>query len=325
MKAAGFAAGLGLALAAAPAPAGPVIDRIKAEGVIRCGGVSRPGLVGQSPDGKAAAGLYLDLCRAIGAALLGPTGRIAFWPYNSEKAFGRVRSGAVDLSFLDGAEILDQDLAGKTVLGPPVVFVSTAAMVPGNSPIRRLEDLAGRSICFYQGSNAHRNLEAWMAAHRLDFLRRGFMEYVELYDTYNAGACEAQVGETGDLAVARLAEAAAGLKSRILPEALATFPVFAVTPMSDPQWSALVAWGLTTLQRAELPPRPWAAGGLGSIAVKGAEVGAPDDWQKRILGAAGTYADIYARNLGEGSRLRLPRGPNAPVEAGGWFVTPYRE
>ena len=61
------------------------------------------------------------------------------------------------------------------------------------------------------------------------------------------------------------------------------------------------------------------------MAVKAAELGLADDWQNRVVGAAGTYADIYARNLGERSRLKLPRGPNAPVEAGGLFVTPYRE
>jgi general L-amino acid transport system substrate-binding protein len=241
LTAAGFASWLRLALAAAPAlaaaaqtHAGPIIDRIREDGVIRCGGVSRPGLVGQSPDGRAAAGLYLDLCRAIGAAVLGPAGRIGFLPYDSDRAFDRVPDGSDDLAFLDGAELLDQGLAGKIILGRPVVFVSTAVMVPGDSSVRRLDDLAGKSICFYQGSNAHRNLEAWMAAHRLDFLRRGFMEYVELYDAYDAGACEAQVGEVGDLAVARLSDAASRLKSRILPEALTTFPVFAVTPTSDP-------------------------------------------------------------------------------------------
>jgi general L-amino acid transport system substrate-binding protein len=46
---------------------------------------------------------------------------------------------------------------------------------------------------------------------------------------------------------------------------------------------------------------------------------------KRIVGAAGSYADIYTRNLGEGSPLQLPRGPNAPTELGGLFVTPFRE
>ncbi len=314
------------ALSAASAThAGPVVDRIRAEGVIRCGGVSRPGLVGQSPNGREAAGLYLDLCRAIGAALLGPEGRIEFRAYDSDKAFERVREGADDLSFLDGAEILDQDLAGKTTPGPPVVFVSTAAMVPGPSAVKSLADLKGKSVCFYQGSNAHRTLEAFMAAHRLDFLRMGFMEYGELYDAYEARVCEAQVGETGDLAVARLGEAGKALESRILAEPLATFPILATTPASDPNWSAIVAWAIFTLQRAELPATPWTASGLGSLAVKAPELGLPSDWQARVVSAAGTYAAIFARNLGECSRLMLPRGPNAPVEAGGLFVTSYRE
>jgi hypothetical protein len=36
-------------------------------------------------------------------------------------------------------------------------------------------------------------------------------------------------------------------------------------------------------------------------------------------------AAVNARNLGDRSRLKLSRGPNAPAEAGGLFVTPYRE
>ena len=98
-----------------------------------------------------------------------------------------------------------------------------------------------------------------------------------------------------------------------------------MTPASDPQWAAIVAWTLVALVRAELPSGPWTAGGAESAAVKGADLGLPDDWRKRVLAAAGTYADIYARNLGDRSRLRLPRGPNAPVEAGGLLVTPFRE
>jgi general L-amino acid transport system substrate-binding protein len=321
-----FAAIATLALAlASTAQAGPIVERIKSGGLIRCGGVSRPGLVGQSPDGREAAGLYLDLCRAVGAALLGPQGRIEFRPYDSDKAFERVEKGADDLFFLDGSEIIDHGLAGKVTLGPAVYFVSTAAMVHGSAPIERLSDFAGKSICFYQGSNAHRHLEGWMAAHRLSFVRMGYMEYGELYDAYDAGVCDAQVGESPDLAVARLKEAVAHPPSRILGEPLATFPILAATPASDPQWSAIVAWAVFALERAELAATPWAASGLDSLGVQGGRLGLADDWQKRVVGAAGSYADIYARNLGESSRLKLPRGPNAPVEAGGLFVTPYRE
>jgi general L-amino acid transport system substrate-binding protein len=304
------------------AHAGAIVDRIKSSGVIRCGGVPRPGLVGQSPDG-APAGLYLDLCRAIGAALLGPEGRIEFHPYESEKAFTRVADGADDLFFLDGSDLADHRLAGVVALGPAVYFVSTAAMVHGDATIQQLSDLAGKSICFYQGDNAHLNLEAAMATRRLDFVRMGYMEYGELRDAYNARICEAQVGESGNLAAARLEEHATAA-SRILSEPLATFPVFAASPTSDPRWSAIVAWAIYALQRAELPPVRWAAG-LQFMAVGGQDLGLADDWAKRVVGAAGFYADIYVRNLGEGSPLKLPRGPNAPTELGGLFVTPYRE
>jgi general L-amino acid transport system substrate-binding protein len=315
---------LALFLAFSPlAQAGPIVDRIKSSGVIHCGGVPRPGLVNRSADG-APSGLYLDLCRAIGAALLGPDGRIEFHPYDSDKALARVADGADDLFFLDGSDIADHRLAGAVTLGPAVYFVSTAAMVHGPTPIQQLSDLAAKSICFYQGDNAHLNLEASMAARRLDFLRMGYMEYGELHDAYNSGVCDAQVGESGDLAAARLEEHAAPA-SRILTEPLATFPAFAATPASDPQWSAIVAWSIYALQRAELPARRWAAAALKSLVVEGRDLGLSDDWGRRVVGAAGSYADMYTRNLGDGSPLKLPRGPNAPAELGGLFVTPFRE
>jgi general L-amino acid transport system substrate-binding protein len=157
-----FAAAIAFTLALCPlAHAGPIVDHIKSSGVIRCGGVPRPGLVGQSSEG-APSGLYLDLCRAIGAALLGGDGRIEFHPYDSDKAFTRVDDGADDLFFVDGSDIADHRLAGAVALGPAVYFVSTAAMVHGDAAIQQLSDLAGKSICFYQGDNAHLNLEASM-------------------------------------------------------------------------------------------------------------------------------------------------------------------
>jgi general L-amino acid transport system substrate-binding protein len=305
------------------AHAGPIVDRIKSSGVIRCGGVPRPGLVNRSAD-AAPFGLYLDLCRAIGAALLGPEGRIEFHPYDSDKAFARVADRADDLFFLDGPDIADHRLASAVTLAPAVYFVSTAAMVHGPAPIQQLSDLAAKSICFYQGDNAHLNLEASMAARRLDFVRMGYMEYGELHDAYNSGVCDAQVGESGDLAAARLEEHSAPA-SRILIEPLTTFPVFAATPASDPHWSAIVAWAIYALQRAELPATPWTAAGLKSLGIDGRDLGLTEDWAKRVVGAAGSYADIYTRNLGEGSPLKLPRGPNAPAELGGLFVTPFRE
>ena len=73
------------------------------------------------------------------------------------------------------------------------------------------------------------------------------------------------------------------------------------------------------------PASPWAASGLDRSAVEGRELGLADDWAKRVIAAAGSYADIYARNLGDRLAPRASARPERAGRAGGLFVTPYRE
>jgi general L-amino acid transport system substrate-binding protein len=115
------------------------------------------------------------------------------------------------------------------------------------------------------------------------------------------------------------------LRSRILPEPLAAFPIMAATATKDAEWAALVAWTVHTLMRAEVRMAEWAAGGLDSLQVEAPELGLPKDWQKRVVDAVGTYDDIYRRNVGDGSPYKLPRGLNASWQAGGLVAAPYSE
>lgn len=314
-------------LIAALAPAvraGSILDRVKAAGVIRCGGAPQPGLLGAGPKG-AAPGLFLDVCRAIGAAVLGPNGRFELRQYESSKDYDAVRQATDDVFFLDASQIIDEGLAGKVVPGPTVFFQSTAVMVAESSPAQRLRDLAGQPICFFIGGNAQRHLEAWFAAHHLDFIRMTYREDVELYDTYNAQVCRGLAAETTTLAAVRLDGGVNELKSRILPDRLAVFPIMAATPTRDAQWSAIVAWTIHTLLRAEVRKAAWAAGGVDALPINLAELGLAKDWQTHAVAAAGTYGDMFRRNLGEGSPYKLPRGLNASWQDGGLFAAPYAE
>ena len=133
------------------------------------------------------------------------------------------------------------------------------------------------------------------------------------------GVCEAQVGESGDLAAARLEERAAPA-SRILTEPLATFPVFAATPASDPQWSAIVAWAIYALQRAELPATPWTAAGVKSAGRRGAR-----PRPRRRLGQARCRRRrLLRRHLCAQSRRRLASQASARSERAGRTRRPVR-
>jgi general L-amino acid transport system substrate-binding protein len=304
--------------------AGSVLDKVRQNGVIRCGGEPRPGMVGIKPEGLVT-GLFLDVCRAIGFAVFGPKGRFEFHQYDAPNAYDGVRDGSDDVFFLDASEIIEQHLAGIVVPGPTVFYQTTAVMVPEASPVRHVGDLAGQSICFLQGSNAARHLEAWFAAHNLEFVRMGYQEEVELYDTYNVQVCRGLASEVTQLAEVRLDGGVNNLQSRILPEPLAVFPIMAATATKDAEWAALVAWTVHTLMRAEVPTAEWAAGGLDSLILDAPELGLLKGWQKRVVDAVGTYDDIYRRSLGDGSPYKLPRGLNATWQGGGLMVAPYSE
>jgi general L-amino acid transport system substrate-binding protein len=313
-----------VAASAAPARAGAVLDRVRTEGTIRCGAEPRPGLLGADAD-RRAGGLLLDLCRAIGAAVLEPPGRFEFRQYDAPAAYDAVRDGGDDVFFLTASEIIDEGLAGRILPGPTVFFQTTAVMVADSAKAQHLTDLAGQSICFSLGGNAQRHLEAWFAARHLDFVRMAYREDVELFDTYNAQVCRGLAAEVTTLAAVRLDGGANELRSRILPEPLAMFPILAATGTKDAEWAAIVAWTIHTLLRAEVPSARWAAGGLDSLPLAAPELGLAKDWQKRVVDAVGTYADVYRRNLGDGSPFKLPRGLNAPGPDGGLFVAPYSE
>jgi general L-amino acid transport system substrate-binding protein len=311
------ASGLLLAAPATGAPEpSPVLTRVRARQVVRCGGVERPGLA-QARAGGRASGLEVDVCRAVAAAVLGSPERVEFRLYGAPAAFEAVRSQADDVFFLTGAEIAEQELAGAVLPLTPVFMEAHAVMVPAASSRRSLPDLAGEGICFLIGGSAGRSLEAAFDRLHRTFFRHAYSEDGEMSDAYAARRCHAIAGEVTELARLRGEPGAKGLASRILPEPLSAFPVLAATGTRDGRWAALVAWTVHTLVSGERPETRWYAGGAGAMPLPGEALGLDPGWQRRVLGAVGSYGELYDRNLGKGSALGLDR------RQGGVLTSPY--
>jgi general L-amino acid transport system substrate-binding protein len=306
------------------AGAGSVIERVKGAGIVRCGSVARPGLASATGQGHWS-GLNVDICRAVAAALLESPERIEYHGYVTAKDFDAVRNRQDDIYFLTGSEINEQKLAGKVVPGPAVFVEADVVMAPTTSAARHVEELAGAGICFMIGSPAERGLEAYFDKLQKVWFRRAFSEYGEMNDAYNAQNCLAMAGELTTLASVRLDPGVNRLSSRILPESLTVFPMMVATGAEDAQWSAIVAWTIHTLVSAERPETRWYAGGAGAMPVEAKELGLDKGWQARVVKAVGNYGDIFERNLGKGSPLKLDRGFNANKILGGLLLSPFLE
>jgi general L-amino acid transport system substrate-binding protein len=313
-----------LMLAAPPALAGPVLDRVKAEHALRCGGVERPGLVEIEADGKAH-GLELDLCRAIASVVLGADGRLEFTRYDSEKAFAAARAGHEDVMFLTGREMVENGLTGQVIPGPAVYVETTSILVQDGLPYRHAEDLADKPICFALGPHAQFHLRAWFEARHLNFIPMGFQEDVEMHDAYKVRYCQALAGETTTLADLAHTPEMSGTAHRFLPETLAAYPILAATSVKDGELAAVVAWTVETLKRADAPDSEWMRGGFESMPVEAPALGLEKGWQKKLIALMGTYGQLFDRNLGEGSELHLERGVNSVATGKGAFTPPYVE
>jgi general L-amino acid transport system substrate-binding protein len=305
------------------AHSGPRLDRIRADGIVHCGGAIRPGLAFPAPGGEWH-GLEVDVCRAVAVAVLGPAGKADFHAYTQQNnSYDPVRQGKDDIAFLTAAEMLAGRVLPHVLPGPPVFFVTTGVMVMAADPAQRVADLGGKRICGEPGTGPERNLAAWFQAHGLALAFSPFQESDEMLDAFYSGRCERLVNETTSLAAIRLQAAADEHEARILPDVVAAVPLLATTPRGDDDWAAITGWTVQTLIRAEMRTGP--GGAADGLPLAGPALGLPAGWQAAVVAATGSYADIFRRNLGAGSPLDLPRGLNALWNDGGLLCPPITE
>lgn len=303
-----------LLLAAFPCGAA-TLDEVRAAGVLHCGGVPRPGLAGPIAEGGMA-GLEVDLCRAVAAAVLGDGARVEFHPYALGPDFERLRRGDDAVAFLTGSELLANSLLDAVVPGPVVFHGTNGVMVAAGHPARHLSDLAGTMVCAEPGTGPERTLLAYFRSRGLAIRYSGWQEEEEMLDAFEVGRCPAVAGETTALAAERAEAEARGRPIRILPEPLSATPVLAVTGTGDARWAAIVAWSIGAI----MPMEP----GAERLLVPGQGLGLAPGWQARAA-AGGMYDALLARNLGASSPLRLPAALDASWRDGGLVCPPAAE
>lgn len=306
---------IALLLAASPAGAA-TLDQVRAAGVLRCGGAPRPGLAGPAAEGGGMAGLEIDLCRAVAAAVLGDGALIEFHPYALGPDFERLRRGDDAVAFLTGSELLANNLLDAVVPGPAVFHQTNGVMVADDHPARHLSDLAGTMVCAEPGTGAERTLLAYVRGRGIAIRYSGWQEEEEMLDAFEVGRCPAVALETTALAAQRAEGQARGRPIRILPEPLSATPILTVTGLDDARWAAIVAWSMGAL----MPP----GAGAEALPVPGEGLGLTPGWQARAA-SGGTYDALLARNLGAASPLRLPAGLDASWRDGGLLCPPGAE
>jgi general L-amino acid transport system substrate-binding protein len=335
-----LAAALALAatalLAAAPAHAGKTLDAIKQRGSLNCG-VST-GVAGFSaPDSQGNwSGLDADTCRAIAASVLGDAKKVNFVPLNSQQRFASLQSGEVDLLARNTTWTLSRDTSLGFHFAAITYFDGQGFLVPKKLKISSPKQLKNAEICVQSGTTNEKNLADYFRANNIKFKPVVFEGFEASFKAFFAGRCQAYTTDVSGLAGLRNKEAKNPDDYVILPDLISKEPLGPLVRRGDDEWFAIVKWVIFGLIEAEEngltqanvdaqkanSKDPVVQRILGTSEDTGKLLGLDRDWAYRAIKAGGNYGEIFERNVGPNSVLKLPRGANRLWSQGGLIYAP---
>lgn len=325
-------AALALAAALQPARAGAVLDRVKSTGTLACGVVDQPDDWGKADVHASLPEFNTDMCRALAAAVLGSGDRARIVSVPSEhRGFGDLGTGRIDV-LMGATPSTSASIAFGVGFARPMFLDGDALLVHKDSGIRTFADLRGRVVCYAPATEGEDALVAEAARRHVVFTPWPFEENGEMLGAVVGRKCDALFGSATRLAQDRTAFHARTSDFLLLPERYSVLPLAPAVASGDAAWSEVVdavvvlplqaeAAGLDGAHAAALRDsqdplvRPF-GGTLPGIAAAVVDA----DWAVRSLSTVGNAAEIFDRDLGPGSDLKLPRGDNALRSQGGLMV-----
>jgi general L-amino acid transport system substrate-binding protein len=331
------AALLVLAFAVLPrVEAGEVLDGVKTRGQLRCG-VSEgiPGFSERDADGRWR-GFDVDFCRAVAAAVLGDPDKVEFVSLPASTRFPALQTRRIDLLLNNTTWTLTREAVLKIQFPGILFYDGQGFMVPAAAKIATLADLDGATLCIEKGTTHQRNLEAYFKARGGSVKPLVIDSAPEAAAALFAGRCRAYTADASQLAAMRLRAPSDAGAFVILPERISREPLSAAVWGGDPEWATVIRWVLNLLILAEeygvtrdnavttdsmrTNPLTWVTDDERELLAR--SLGVPLDWGTRILKAVGNYGEIYERNVGRDSPLKIERGLNRLWTQGGLHYAP---
>ena len=325
---------LSASVTVATAQAQTSLATVKNRGTLICG-VS-PGLAGFGlPDAQGEwAGLDVDLCRAISAAIFNDAKKVKFTPLSSKDRFTALQSGEVDLLSRTSTWTMARDTSLGLSFAGVNYYDGQAFLVQKKLAVESALKLNGASICLQQGTTTELNVADYFRKNNIKYEPVTFDKGDEAIKAFESGRCDALTDDASALYALKL-KLVKPDDAMVLPEIISKEPLGPVVRSADMPWFNLVKWvnfamlnaeelGVTKANVDEMlkSTNPEIRRLLGVEGKFGEGIGLTSDWVYRIVKQVGNYGEAFERNVGSGSELKIARGKNDLWTKGGLQYAP---
>lgn len=315
------------------------LDTVKQRGQLVCG-VST-GFAGFStPDSQGNfKGLDVDYCKAIAAAIFGDASKVRYVALTAQNRFTALQSGEIDVLLRNSTQTYLRAVSIGLHIGPVNFYDGQGFAVKKDIKVDKVAGLNGATVCVAQGTTHEVTLGDYGRANNITWQPVVFERVDTMYQAFFSGRCDAMTQDASALAGAVATAAPNPADYLVLSETISKEPLGPFTRNGDEAWSNLIAWihyglieaeelGVTQAnaeEQAKSSQNPATQRLLGVSGEFGSRFGLDSKWMLNALKAVGNYGEIFERNVGAGSPLKLARGLNGLWTKGGlMYAIPYR-
>jgi len=315
----------------AAAADGPTLAKVKQRGEVLCGvHQGRYGFAIADSQGKWK-GLDVDFCRAVAAAVLGDSEKVKYLPMSSVQRFPALQSGEIDMLSRTTTVTLTRDASLGLNFGPTTFYTGTGFMVRKSTGVTKVDGLDGATVCVLPGSTTEKNVAALFKSKGLTYTPVVIENQKSMVGAYFSGRCDVMTMDQAGLPGHRQFDAKKPEDHVILDGVFSKEPLAIGVRQGDDQWYDIIKWvtyttfnaeemGLTMKNVDEMrksSKNPDIQRLIAKDSKIGAKLGLDSEWAYRVVKQVGSYKEIYDRNFGDGSPLKLPRGVNKLWTEGG--------
>ncbi len=315
--------------------AGATLDAVKKKGFVQCGiSDGLPGFSYADAKGKYV-GLDVDVCRAVAAAVFGDAEKVKYSPLTAKERFTALQSGEVDILSRNTTWTSSRDAAMGLNFTGVTYYDGQGFLVNKKLGVASARELDGATVCIQAGTTTELNLADYFRAHNLKFTPITYDTSDESAKSLESGRCDVLTSDQSQLYAQRI-KLAAPDDYVVLPEVISKEPLGPAVRQGDEEWFDVVRWTLYAQLNAEelgvssanveeltkSTKNPDIARLLGVEGEYGKDLKLNKDWVVQIVKQVGNYGEIFDRNVGASSELKIERGLNALWNKGGLQYAP---
>lgn len=310
------------------------LDKVKKRGALKCG-VST-GIAGfSSPNDKGEwSGLDVDFCHAVAAAVLGDASKVKYVPLTAKERFTALQSGEIDILSRNTTWTITRDTSLGVNFAGTTYYDGQGFLVSKKLGVKSAKELDTAAVCIQAGTTHELNLSDYFKTNGMKYKSVVFDTPDQTAQGFGSGRCDVLTSDQSQLYALRL-KLKDPSSAIVLPEVISKEPLGPVVRQGDDNWFNLVKWTHFAMLNAEelgvtsknvdakkSSKDPAIARLLGTRDNTGNAMGVNADWAYQVIKQVGNYGEIFEKNVGKPSPLKISRGLNALWNKGGLQYAP---